>query len=59
MSIRPITRYDPETRLRMRELDVGSHRVAVVFGRAAQKPFGTVSNRDKITIGTAIREVLM
>jgi hypothetical protein len=44
--------------VRMRKLVIGRHDVPVVFGRAAEKPFGTVSTRDKQTIGGAIREVL-
>jgi len=31
----------------------------VVFGPAAQKPFGTVSTRDKVDIGRAIRRWLL
>jgi len=44
--------------VRMRELSIGAHRVPVVFGRAAEKPFGTVSDRDKRTIGAAIKKAL-
>jgi hypothetical protein len=44
--------------VRVRELSVGSHRVPVVFGRAAEKPFGTVSHADRQRIGAAIRSCL-
>jgi hypothetical protein len=44
--------------VRMRELSIGRHSVLAVFGRAAQKPFGTVLNRDKPAIGAAIRSAV-
>lgn len=40
--------------VRMRELSVGAHTTIVAFGRAAQRPFGTVADRDKPAIGAAI-----
>jgi hypothetical protein len=42
------------------QLKVAEGRVTtLVFGKAAQKPFGTVSNIDKRKIGVALREVLI
>src|SRR5207302_11346114 len=45
-SIYELPRTNPY-RVRMRVIDIGRHRVPVAFGRAAQKPFGTVRDRDK------------
>jgi hypothetical protein len=44
--------------VRMRKLSIGRHRTLVAFGRAAQKPFGTVGYEDKARIGAALRRIL-
>lgn len=44
--------------VRMREVRIGRHRLPLVFGRAAQKPFGTVRGPHKVMIGAAIRSAL-
>jgi hypothetical protein len=44
--------------VRTRKVTIGGHGVPVVFGRAAQKPFGTVGHREKEIIGAAIRKAL-
>jgi hypothetical protein len=44
--------------VRATKVSIGRHDVPVVFGRAAEKPFGTVGHRDKEVIGTAIRRVI-
>jgi len=40
--------------VRVHDLDLNGHRALLVFGRAAQKPFGLVSTEDKRAIGEQI-----
>ena len=37
---------------------VPGNTTTMVFGRAAEKPFGTVSHKDKRKIGAALRRLL-
>ena len=57
-TIHTIQRKNPYS-VRSRKIQISSHKSAyLVFGRAAQKPFGHISNNDKRLVGAIIREQL-
>jgi hypothetical protein len=41
--------------VRARRVSIGSHATTLIFGSAANTPFGTVSHRDKERVGAAIK----
>lgn len=57
MPIYTVERTNPYV-VEARNYDLGGHECLFVFGPAANRPFGTVSNVEKVKVGTRIRELL-